>query len=392
MKIFSLLGSLLGIVLWQLGALCTICAMFVNTPSCMAQTITLTSPPNGGNQKSSVTQWIGLASVTITYHGPDVHDPQGKDRKGHIWGELVPYGLQDPGFGTSLAAPWRTGSNEITTVAVSHDVKINGSNLKAGVYGLFLLLDKEKSWTWIFSKNSTSWGSYYYTPDEDVLRVEAKPEECAYTEWLTFGFDDRQGSSVTAYLQWENKRISFKVDVPNATQLYVEQMRAELTSYAGFNPANWLNCARFCLNNKTNLEEALKWVNISMDTKRFNGQKSFLAMQTKSDILTLLNRSAEAETLMNEAMNTASVAEIHQYGRSLLAAGKNERALEVFKLNRQRHKEDTFTTFVGLARGYAALGNKNEAIKNWETALKNVPEEQKANIPTFEAELKKLRQ
>ncbi|CAN0475434.1 unnamed protein product, partial [Phaeothamnion confervicola] len=217
---------------------------------------------------------IGLASVTITYRGPNVHGPSGEDRKGHIWGELVHYGLKDLGYGTSLESPWRAGSNEITTVTLSHDVKVNGKDLKAGTYGLFLLLDKDKPWTWIFSKNSTSWGAYYYTQAEDVLRVEASPEDCAYTEWLTYGFDDRQLQSANAYLMWENKKIGFKIEVPNPIQLYVDQMKAELTSYAGFNSTNWQKAAQFCLANNTNLEEALKWVDISMSSERFSGQKS----------------------------------------------------------------------------------------------------------------------
>jgi tetratricopeptide (TPR) repeat protein len=368
--------------------------LFIHTGITFAQTITLTSPPNGNNQKSSVTQWIGLTAVTITYHGPDVHAPNGDDRKGHIWGELVPYGLNDPdGYGTSVASPWRAGSNEITTVTVSHDVKINGKDLKAGTYGLFLLLDKDKPWTWIFSKNAASWGAYYYTADEDVLRVDSKPEDGAYNEWLTYGFDERQLNSAVAYLQWENKRITFKVEVPDAIQQYVDQMRAELTSYAGFNSANWLRNAQFCLSNNINLEEALKWVNISMNTERFNGQKTFTAMQTKASILTALNRTSEADVTMSEAMNlNPSVSELHQYGRSLLTAGRNEKALEAFKLNRSKHSDDKFTTYVGLARGYTATGNKKEAIKNWEIALKNVPEDQKASKAAFEEELKKLKQ
>jgi hypothetical protein len=70
------------------------------------QTITLTAPPNGNNQKSVVSQSIGLVTATFTYRGPDVHSPSGEDRKGHIWGELVHSGLKDPdGYGTSLASP-----------------------------------------------------------------------------------------------------------------------------------------------------------------------------------------------------------------------------------------------------------------------------------------------
>jgi tetratricopeptide (TPR) repeat protein len=361
--------------------------------SSLAQTITLTSPPNGNNQKSIATQWIGLVSVSITYNGPDVHGPNGDDRKGHIWGELIPYGLQDPdGYGTSLASPWRAGSNEITAITVSHDVKINGKDLKAGTYGLYLLLDKDKPWTWIFNKNAVSWGAYYYSDKEDVLRVEATPEDAPYTEWLTYGFDDRQLTSANAYLQWENKRISFKIEVPNGVQLYADKMRAELTTFAGFNYQNWLRSAKFLLANKTNLEEALSWVDISMNTTRFNGVKSFDALKTKADILNLLDRKPEADAAMTEAMKMdATVAELHQYGRSLLAEGRNEKALEIFKLNRERHKDDTFTTYVGMARGNAAVGNRKEAIKYWELVLKNLPENQKANKGAYEDELKKLK-
>lgn len=357
-----------------------------------AQTITLTAPPNGGNQKSSVSQWIGLASVTITYHGPDVHDPAGADRKGHIWGELVPYGLQDPGFGTSLASPWRTGSNEITTITLSHDVKINGKELKAGTYGLFLLLEKDKPSTWIFSRNSTSWGSYYYTSTEDVLRVEATLEDACYTEWLTYTFEDRQSSTAKAYLNWENKRIGFTIEVTNSMQLYVDQIRAELTSYAGFNYINWVNAARFCLTNKINLEEALTWIDISMNTERFNGNKTFSAMRIKANLLTALKRDTEAAAVMKEALGLdPSVQELHEYGRYLLGAGQPEQALTIFKMNRERHPSDNFTTYVGLARAYTALGNKKEAIKNWEIAIRNIPESQKQNLEAYKAELAKLK-
>src|SRR5689334_11808104 len=101
----------------------------------LAQSISI--PPSGDNQKSSVTQWIGPASITITYSSPDVHGLNGEDRKGHIWGELVHYGFIDQQYGTSKAAPWRAGANENTIITFSNDVVIGGKTLKAGTYGLF---------------------------------------------------------------------------------------------------------------------------------------------------------------------------------------------------------------------------------------------------------------
>src|SRR5690349_25160958 len=82
----------------------------------------LSLPPNGMNQKAEVSQWIGLVKVTIGYHSPNVHGPGDRDRTGHIWGELIKYGMFDDGFGPSKAAPWGAGANETTTISFSHDV------------------------------------------------------------------------------------------------------------------------------------------------------------------------------------------------------------------------------------------------------------------------------
>lgn len=108
--------------------------------------IPLTVAPSGGNKKASVSERIGLTDVTIHYDRPAV-----KGREGKVWGELVPVGFTDPGFGSSKSAPWRAGANENTTVEFSTDVIVEGKPLKAGRYGLFLAYDPAGS-TLIFSK------------------------------------------------------------------------------------------------------------------------------------------------------------------------------------------------------------------------------------------------
>lgn len=68
--------------------------------SMIAAQIPLTVLPSGGNKKASVSERIGLTDVTIDYSRPAV-----KGREGKIWGELVPVGFTDPGFGSSKSAP-----------------------------------------------------------------------------------------------------------------------------------------------------------------------------------------------------------------------------------------------------------------------------------------------
>lgn len=357
---------------------------------CHPQGISL--PPSGGNQKASVTQWIGPVAATISYSSPDVHGPNGEDRKDHIWGELVPYGFTDQGFGSSKAAPWRAGANENTSITFSNDVTINGKALPAGTYGLFLAVEKEKPWTWIFSKNHSSWGSFFYDPKEDALRVDAKPEEAPYTEYLTYGFDERKNNSARACLQWENKRVTFDIGVPDVNELYVSKIKDELRSTPGFDYKNYMNAAQFCVQNKIALDQALVWADNAISLP-FIGQENFNTLQTKSMVLDAMGKTSEAQAIMDQAIKlpTADVMSVHMYGRTLINNGKNEKAFEVFTLNRKLHPEDKFTTYVGLARGYTALGDKKNAIKNWEIALKNIPEDQKRNLTLYENELKKLK-
>jgi len=356
----------------------------------------LAIPPNGMNQKAEVSQWIGLVKVTITYHSPNVHGPAGVDRRGHIWGELVKYGLFDDGFGPSTAAPWRAGANETTTIGFSHDVRIGGKDVRAGTYGLFLETAPTGPWTWILS-TQTGWGAYQYDPTFDVLRVSADPQPAAYTEFLTYSFDERRLDSAVAFLQWENERVALKIDVPNSLRLYVDQMRKDLLGWPGFNYQNWQTAAQFCADNKINLDEALVWADKAIRDPFRNGaqgREDFYTLGTKAAVLRAMGRDGEADVVMDKAvgMPEAPVIGIHQYGVSLVASGKKERAMAIFTLNRQRHPDDTFVTYVGLARGYTAMGDRKKAIANWEIALKNLPENQKPNLPVYEQALRALKE
>src|ERR1044072_4866969 len=114
----------------------------------------LTSPPDGGNKKASVSERIGITDVTIHYDRPAV-----KGREGKIWNGLVHTGFTDLGFGTSKAAPWRAGANENTTFTFSTDVMVEGKPLKAGTYGFFVAYEEESP-TLIFNNANQSWGSF----------------------------------------------------------------------------------------------------------------------------------------------------------------------------------------------------------------------------------------
>ncbi|MCA9550236.1 MAG: DUF2911 domain-containing protein [Myxococcales bacterium] len=338
-----------------------------------AQGVTL--PPSGDNQKASVSQWIGLVKVDIDYSSPDVTGPDGSDRTGHIYGEVVPYGLVNLGFGTcGDKCPWRAGANENTVFRVSHDVKIEGKKLPAGAYGLHMI-PGEKRWTIIFSKNSTSWGSFFYDAKEDALRVSVEARPHAYTHWLTYEFIDRQPAKATVALRWENLEVPMTISVDNLTELYVANLRNELRSAPGFDHQAWRNAAEYCLTNKTNLKEALIWAKTAVDGP-YVGQESFETLKTWSALLAANGKKDEADKVIARALAhpTATPIQIHTYGRELLARGEKEAAVAVFEANAKKHP-DTWPVNLGLARGYSTVGRMQDALRHAELALKNAPDE-----------------
>src|ERR1017187_5811555 len=175
------------------------------SPSAPAQPSYL--PASGANQRASVSQQVGPVTVTISYSSPRVV-LKGDDRHGKIWGKLVPYGLTQLDFNDCKSCPWRAGANENTVFTVSDEVKVQGKSLPAGTYGLSAITGPDE-WTFIFSKNASSWGAYWYDPKEDVLRVTAKPAKSEYHEWLTYDFVEREPAKATVALKWEELQVPF---------------------------------------------------------------------------------------------------------------------------------------------------------------------------------------
>ena len=98
----------------------------------------------------------------------------------------------------------------------------------------------------------------------------------------------------------------------------------------------------------------------------------FRPKATKAQILNKMGRTAEADALMKEALPLASMQEIHQYGRSLIALKKTKEALEVFQLNYKKNPNQ-FTTLMGLTRGHAANADYKNALKYASLALPLAP-------------------
>jgi hypothetical protein len=366
---------------------CGSLSLFFYAGAVFGQVAGLTLPPSGNNQKASVSQFIGPVQITIEYSSPAVHGPDGKDRRGQIWGKLVPYGLVNLGFGNGKPGPWRAGANENTLFSTSYPITIEGKTLPAGRYGLHMIPTAD-DWTIIFSKDTGSWGSFFYEESHDALRVQVKPQKHDYREWLTYEFTERRPTEATVELQWEDLSVPWKIKVENANAIYISRLKEELPGVPGFDYKNYDAAAQFALQAKTDLDQALKWADLAISLPGI-GQTNFTTLSTKAMVLSATGKSAEAATLMQTALHLPSTTplEIHQYGRQLITLKKPNEALEVFKYNAQRNG-DAWPVHVGLARGYAAVGDNKQALEHAKKALPQAPDDLNRN--SLEAMVKAL--
>ncbi|TNE73065.1 DUF2911 domain-containing protein [bacterium] len=328
----------------------------------------LTTPPNGGNKKASVSEWIGITKIELNYSRPGV-----KGREGKIWGtQIAHYGFQNLGFGTAKTSPWRAGANENTTIEFSTDVMVEGKPIKAGKYGLFMALEENET-TIIFSSNSTTWGSFFYNPDEDVLRVTVKNQPLnELVEWMKFEFINQTSNSASIALMWEKRMIPFTVSV-DLHALQIASFKKELQTTPGFDFRNYVQAATYCLNNDIELEQGLSWADAA-GSMTYVGQKNFQTLSIKAKLLDKLGKTAEAQEVLKEAVPMGSIIEIHVYARELITQKRTDEALALFELNYKKDKND-FTTNYGMARGYSAKGDFKKAQKYLQTAIKLAPDD-----------------
>jgi tetratricopeptide (TPR) repeat protein len=300
------------------------------------------------SQAAEVKQRIGLTDITVNYHRPLV-----KGRK--IWGGLVPFGKV-----------WRAGANENTTIEFSDPVSVEGKPLDKGTYGLHMIPNPD-SCTVIFSKTNTGWGSYSYDQKDDALRVDVKPKTLPQSEEaLEYEFEDLKPDSTAVTLKWERLGVPFTVAISDANQT-LQNIRGQMKGAGQFAWQAPDQAAQFCLTQKINLEEALRWADLSIQN-----EERFENLSTKADILKALNRPDEAKITWNKALEKATAPQLYTYGRQLQNQKKAAEAMEIFKEVAKRFPQGVFG-YLAQARIKSAAGDFAGALSDTKQAQAAAP-------------------
>ncbi len=309
------------------------------------------------SQHAQVMQRIGVTDITINYHRPLANGRQ-------IWGKVVPYGQV-----------WRAGANENTTITFTDPVTIEGQALDKGTYGLHMI-PGENQWTVIFSKDSTSWGSFSYKQEQDALRVNVKPQTAELHDALAYDFNDVKPDSTVVTLSWDKVAVAFKVQV-NVNEIVTASIHRQLYGLNQYYWEGWDDAAGYFLANKINLDEALK-----DEDQSIQAEERFDNLMNKAKILDALGRKEDATLYRSKALDKGSALQLYFYGRQLQNEKKADEAFAVYRSTAKKFP-DFWTSHMGLARVYSAQGDFDNAVKEVKLSLASAPDSNKSNLEGY---------
>jgi hypothetical protein len=186
---------------------------------------------------------IGLTIISLDYSRPSKNG-----RK--IFGSLVPYDTI-----------WRTAANRNSMITFSDDVKIEKKELKKGTYSIYTKPGEE------------IWEIYFYTGINnlglpktwDTSKIAAsfkiEPKTISTTETFTISIDDITYESCMLEIKWDNISVPMKIEVPT-DKIVTENIDRVLNG-----PSAWdfYNAAEHNRRAKKNLNQALKWIDTSIE-------------------------------------------------------------------------------------------------------------------------------
>jgi hypothetical protein len=148
------------------------------------------------SQRGSVAQDVGFTSITITYGRPVA-----RERK--LFGELVPWD-----------SVWHPGADSATRMVINHDITIEGRELKAGAYSIWLIPRSNAPWTFIISRQDRAFHRPYPGADKDALRVEATPLQGTHMETMAIYFPSVIRDEAELRIHWGTSYLPIRIKAP----------------------------------------------------------------------------------------------------------------------------------------------------------------------------------
>ncbi len=218
-----------------------------------AQTIPFPQP----SPTASISQNFATSKIEISYSRPGA-----KGRK--VFGDVVPFDKF-----------WRTGANGPTIITFGEDVKVNGTDIKAGKYGL-VSFPGAAEWILVLTKDLTVSGVDAYKVENDAARFTVKSEKLNdMVETFTMDINNIRNNSCDLILKWENTAVRL-----NITASYDEKITKQIGDVMAKDTRPYFSAASYYYDNNKDLNLALTWANKAIEAN----PKAFWAWHLKAKI------------------------------------------------------------------------------------------------------------
>ncbi len=134
------------------------------------------------SQQGEIQQMLGPTEIEIRYSRPVARGRQ-------LFGGIVPFGKV-----------WNPGADSATTISFSTDITVNGEQLAAGKYSIWMIPDPAE-WTVILSRAADVF-HLPYPQGQDAMRFTVKPKEGMHMETLAFYFPVVDGPNAVLAFHW----------------------------------------------------------------------------------------------------------------------------------------------------------------------------------------------
>ena len=109
---------------------------------------------------------------------------------------------------------WHPGADSATRVTFSRDVKLEGRDVKAGEYSVWLIPHANKPWTFILNRAAHVFHIPYPGEGSDVLRVDVTPERGGHMETLAFYFPVVLRDEAVMRIHWGETMVPVRIKAP----------------------------------------------------------------------------------------------------------------------------------------------------------------------------------
>ena len=163
-------------------------------------------------------------------------------------------------------------------------------------------------------------------------------------------------------LRWERVAVPVSISVDRiATTL--DSLHKQLRFTAQYTWEGLNDAAAWCVENKVNLDEALRWVNQSVIA-----EERFENLDTKSGVLKAMGKEEESKQFHAKALEKANAIQLYVYARGIQREGKAEEAFGYYRQVAKRFPEH-WISHLATARVLSADKNFDGAAKEIRTAI-----------------------